>query len=290
MSQTPPAVLVTGASTGIGATIARRLDRLGYRVFAGVRRAADGDTLASQLSDRSSWLILDVTDQDQIEAAARAVAAECGSAGLDGLVNNAGIGVGGPLEFVPLPQFRRQLEVNVTGLVAVTQAMLPLLRDARGRIVNIGSIAGKSVAPMTGPYCASKYAVEALTDAFRLELFGTGIEVSVVEPGAVRTPIWSKAIAELEDVGETLPPRALELYGRYFGFFGKLLAANDRRGVSPELVADAVEHALTAERPKTRYLVGADAKLRALVRWLLPDRWHDALVLAVLRRAQSRLR
>lgn len=289
MSQTHPAALVTGASTGIGASIAARLDRLGYRVYAGVRREADGERLIAGLSARTSWLILDVTDQEQVERAARAIAAERGAAGLDALVNNAGIAVGGPLEFVSLDQVRRQLEVNVTGLLAVTQAMLPLLRDARGRIVNIGSIAGKSVAPMVGPYCMSKHAVEALSDGLRLELAGTGIEISVVEPGAVKTPIWNKGIAELGAVGETLPPRALELYGEYLGFFGKLLAANDRRGVSPDLVADAVERALTAERPRTRYLVGADARLRALARRLLSDRWYDAILLAVLRRAQRRL-
>jgi len=290
MSQTRPAALVTGASTGIGASIATRLDRLGYRVYAGVRREADGERLVAGLSDRSSWLTLDVTDRDQVERAAQAIAAERGAAGLDALVNNAGIAVGGPLEFVSLDQVRRQLEVNVTGLLAVTQATLPLLRDARGRIVNIGSIAGRSVAPMVGPYCMSKHAVEALSDVLRLELAGSGIEVSVVEPGAVKTPIWNKGIAELGAVGETLPPRALDLYGEYLGFFGKLLAANDRRGVSPELVADAVEHALSAERPKTRYLVGADARLRALARRLLPDRWYDAILLTVLRRAQRRLR
>jgi NAD(P)-dependent dehydrogenase (short-subunit alcohol dehydrogenase family) len=211
-----------------------------------------------------------------------------GGRGLAGLVNNAGIAVGGPLEFVSLDDVRRQFDVNVLGLLAVTQAMLPSLRAARGRIVNIGSIAGRSVAPMVGPYCASKHAVEALTDGLRLELFDAGIEVSVVAPGAVKTPIWAKGIGMLEQIGERLPPAALERYGDRLTFFGKLLAANDRRGVPPDLVADAVLHALEARRPRTRYLVGTDAKLRAMMRWLLPDRAGDAVLRAVLARAARR--
>ena len=282
------AVLVTGTSTGIGEAIARRLDRRGYRVFAGVRRPEDGERLAESASDRLQWLLLDVTRPEQIAEAARTIEAAVGDRGLAGLVNNAGIAIGGPLEFVAIGDVRRQLEVNVLGLLAVTQAMLPSLRSARGRIVNIGSIAGRSVAPMVGPYCASKHAVEALTDGLRLELFDAGIEVSVVAPGAVKTPIWAKGIGMLERIGERLPPAALERYGDRLAFFGKLLAANDRRGVSPDLVADAVQDALEARRPRTRYLVGRDARLRALMRRLLPDRVGDAVMRAVLARAARR--
>lgn len=281
-------VLVTGASTGIGEAIARRLDARGYRVFAGVRSAADGDRLRAGAGGGLEPLLLDVTRGEEVAAAAAAIVAATGGR-LDGLVNNAGIAVGGPLEFVPLDQLRRQLEVNVVGLLAVTQAMLPLLRRSRGRVVNIGSIAGRSVAPMVGPYCASKHAVEALTDGLRLELHGSGVEVSVVEPGAVRTPIWRKGRDQLAGAAGSLPPTALERYGDRLAFFGRILAFNERRGVAPDAVADAVVHALESETPRTRYLVGVDARLRAFQRWLLPDRWADAVIRFYLRRLERRL-
>lgn len=281
-------VLVTGASTGIGEGIARRLDGLGYRVFAGVRAEADAERLRAGGSTGLHPLLLDVTVPSEISAAAETIS-RMAEGRLDALVNNAGIAVGGPLEFVPIDQVRLQFEVNVFGLLAVTQAMLPLLRRARGRIVHMGSIAGRSVVPMVGPYCASKHAVEALTDGMRLELHDSGIAVSVVEPGAVRTPIWNKGIDALAEVGRRLPAAALERYGRQLAFFAKVLAFNDRRGVAPDLVVDAVLHALESERPRTRYLVGSDARIRALQRWLLPDRWADALLLAVLRRMERTL-
>lgn len=281
-------VLVTGASTGIGEAIARRMDGLGYRVFAGVRAEADAERLRAGGSTRLHPLLLDVTVPSEISAAAETISGIT-EGRLDALVNNAGIAVGGPLEFVPIDQVRLQFEVNVLGLLAVTQAMLPLLRRARGRIVHMGSIAGRSVVPMVGPYCASKHAVEALTDGMRLELHDSGIAVSVVEPGAVKTPIWNKGIDALAEVGRRLPPAALERYGRQLAFFGKVLAFNERRGVAPDLVVDAVLHALESERPRTRYLVGSDARIRALQRWLLPDRWADALLLAVLRRMERTL-
>ncbi len=281
-------VLVTGASTGIGEAIARRMDGLGYRVFAGVRAEADAERLRAGGSTRLHPLLLDVTAPAEIRAAAETISGMT-EGRLDALVNNAGIAVGGPLEFVPIDQVRLQFEVNVLGLLAVTQAMLPLLRRARGRIVHMGSIAGRSVVPMVGPYCASKHAVEALTDGMRLELYGSGIEVSVVEPGAVKTPIWNKGIDALAEAGRRLPPAALERYGRQLAFFAKLLAFNERRGVAPDLVVDAVLDAIESERPRTRYLVGSDARIRALQRRLLPDRWADALLLAVLRRLERTL-
>jgi NAD(P)-dependent dehydrogenase (short-subunit alcohol dehydrogenase family) len=288
----PRAVLVTGASTGIGEACVLRLARRGYTVFAGVRRLEDGERLHSkvaEISGRVWWLDLDVTRADQIAAAATTIAGALPDAGLAGLINNAGIAVGGPLEFVPIDQVRQQFEVNVIGLLAVTQAMLPLLRRARGRIVNIGSIAGKSVAPMVGPYGASKHAVEALTDGFRLELADAGIEVSVVEPGAVRTPIWDKGLAQLARVEGTLPPQARELYGSRLAFLGKAIEASARRGVPPEAVADVVVRALEDQRPRTRYVVGTDARIRAFLRWALPDRWNDAVLRAFLRRMERRL-
>jgi NAD(P)-dependent dehydrogenase (short-subunit alcohol dehydrogenase family) len=284
-----PVVLVTGASTGIGAATALRLDRLGYLVFAGVRRPEDGDRLRAQGSERLHPVILDVTRQPDIDAAVRTIDAACGPRGMAGLVNNAGVATGGPIEFVPVDQVRRQFEVNVFGLLAVTQACLPLIRRATGRIVNIGSIAGRTVAPFVVPYGMSKHAVEALSDGLRLELEEAGIKVAVIEPGAVKTPIWEKGLEALGDVAKVLPPVALERYGGRLRFFAKLLAANNDRGVSPERVVDAVVHALEADQPKTRYLVGADARIRAAIAKVLPDRVGDAIVLGALRRMERRL-
>lgn len=282
-------VVVTGASTGIGAVAALRLDRLGYRVFAGVRKPEDGDRLRAGGTGRIVPIRLDVTRADEIGAAAAELEEALGTAGLTGLVNNAGIALGGPLEYLDVDLVRRQFEVNVFGLLAVTQAFLPALRRARGRIVNIGSIAGRSVSPFVVPYCMSKHAVEALSDGLRLELAGTGIEVSVIEPGAVKTPIWEKGLEALDDASRTLPPIAHERYGAKLRFFGKLLRYNDERGVPPGAVAEAVVHALEAEPPKTRYLVGRDARIRAFLARVLPDRTGDALLLNVLARLERRL-
>jgi NAD(P)-dependent dehydrogenase (short-subunit alcohol dehydrogenase family) len=286
---TAASILVTGASSGIGATCALRLDRLGYQVFAGVRKPEDGQSLATQASSRLVPLILDVTKPAEIEAATARVRELVGASGLAGLVNNAGVGVGGPIEFVPVDQFRMVFEVNVFGLLAVTQAMLPLLRATKGRIVNIGSIAGLTVSPFATPYCMSKYAVEALTDGLRLELADAGIAVAVIEPGPVKTRIWEKGIASLGNAERTLPAEALRRYGPKLAFFGKLLAASDARGVSPDLVVDAVIHALVAPRPRTRYLVGRDARIRASIARLLPDRLGDAILRRVLARLEKQL-
>jgi NAD(P)-dependent dehydrogenase (short-subunit alcohol dehydrogenase family) len=283
-----PSVLVTGASTGIGEACARRLVERGYLVFAGVRRVPD-QAPSSAADGRLRWLELDVTRADQIAAAAARIGAELGDRGLDGLVNNAGVGVGGPLEYLPLDEFRHQFEVNVFGLLAVTQAMLPLLRRSRGRIVNIGSIAGRTVTALTGPYSASKHAVEAVTDALRLELAEWGIQVSVVEPGAVKTPIWDKGKEQLEEASRRYPREALDRYRQNLELLSRIMESAARRGVSPNEVAAAVLHALEARRPKTRYLVGRDARLRALLARFLPDRANDAILRFYLDRVRRKL-
>jgi NAD(P)-dependent dehydrogenase (short-subunit alcohol dehydrogenase family) len=181
------AVVITGTSTGIGRATAVRLAGMGFRVFAGVRKPADADELAQ--TPGITPLIIDVTDPAIVSAAAETVASQTGSAGLRGLVNNAGITVPGPLEFLPLDDLRRQLEVNVIGPIAVTQAFLPLLRRGRGRIINIGSIGGKMSMPFLGAYHVSKFGMEALSDSLRQELRPWGIRVSLVEPGGVSTPL-----------------------------------------------------------------------------------------------------
>lgn len=290
MADSQKSALITGASTGIGATCALRLHRAGYRVFAGVRRPEDGERLREATSERLRWLRLDVTDGNQIDDAVRDVAGTVEAHGLDAVVNNAGIAVGGPLEYLPAAELRRQLEINVVGLHAVTRAFLPLVRRARGRIVHMGSISGRIASPFTGPYAASKHAVEALADALRLELAPDGIHVAVIEPGQIVTPIWDKGLSEAAAVAERIPPEGLARYGQRLKVMRWVLESAPRRALPPEAVADAVMHALESDAPKTRYVVGTDAKLRLWLTRLLSDRAMDALVLTMLGRLTRRVR
>ena len=273
-----PAAVVSGASTGIGEACALRLDGMGWRVFAGVRRPEDGDALRAKASSRLTPVMIDVTDQGSIDSARDRIAADVGEAGLAGLVNNAGVGFGGPLEFLALDDLRRQLEVNVVGQVAVAQAFLPLLRKNTGRIVNIGSIGGRVTTPFMGPYCASKHAMEAITDAMRMELAPWKMHVAVIEPGSIATPIWDKARATVERLDAELPAKAHQYYEPALTALSKAIDDAAKRGIPPDNVAKAVAHALTARRPKTRYLVGNDARMQALASTLLPDRMFDGLV------------
>ena len=223
-------------------------------------------------------ITLDVTDERSITRSVEAVQRVVGEGGLGGLVNNAGIVIGSPLEVIPLSQLRKQLEVNVIGQIAVTQAFLPLLRRGRGRIVNMGSIAGRGTIPLLGPYSASKYALEALTDALRMELQPWGIQVSIIEPGAIATPIWEKSAKEAEGLEASASEEAKALYGEAVVRIRDAIAQASQRAIAPEAVVRVVHHALTASRPHTRYLVGSDAKLRAwMVKWL-PDRVQDRLL------------
>jgi NAD(P)-dependent dehydrogenase (short-subunit alcohol dehydrogenase family) len=225
--------------------------------------------------------MLDVTESESIAGAIRTVD-DAAPAGLSGLVNNAGISVGGPLEFVAIDELRHQLDVNLIGQVAVIQAALPALRKARGRIVNMTSIGGRLASPFLAPYNASKYALEAVTDALRLELRQFGIEVAAIEPGAVATPIWEKGRASAEQATASMPPEAMELYGAGFAAISKFITLGERSGVPPLEVARAVEHALTATRPKTRYVVGRDAKIRLALTQLLPTRVMDRIVVRAM--------
>lgn len=273
---TPRAVLVTGASTGIGEACARRLDQMGFTVFAGVRKESDGGALKGGASDRLTPLSLDVTRPQDIERAVARVADAVGDAGISGLVNNAGIAVAGPLELIPVDALRRQFEVNLVGQVAVTQAFLPLLRRGAGRIVNIGSVSGVMALPFIGAYSASKFALEAVTDSLRVELRPWGIQVSIVEAGAIDTPIWSKSRAAADELLATLPPQTRARYGTV------LAGVRDRlsqpRGLPADRVARVVVRALTAPRPKTRYVVGRGARLKILLWRLLPDRLRDRVI------------
>ena len=224
-------------------------------VFAGVRNLAAGDALQAKAGKAIIPVQLDVTDGESIKKAADLVARHVGEAGLSGLVNNAGIAIGSPLELIPLQQLRRQLEVNVIGQIAVTQAVLPLLRRSHGRIVNMGSIAGRGTIPMMGPYSASKHALEALTDALRLELYPWGIEVSIIEPGAVATPIWDKSMQVSLDVESEMPADGRHLYEACCRAdqrgSGTLCAAGDSDGCGGAGGA-ACPHGQTAENTLSR--------------------------------------
>jgi NAD(P)-dependent dehydrogenase (short-subunit alcohol dehydrogenase family) len=267
-------VLVTGASSGIGEATALHLRSRGWRVLAGVRREEDAERLGAAGLEP---LTLDVTDAAQIAAAADAV----GDDPLHGLVNNAGIALAIPLEYVPLDQLRRQLEINVIGQVAMTQAVLPALRRAPGRIVNMSSIAGRSALPFLGPYAASKHALEALSDALRLELRPWGIDVIVIEPGTIATPIWTRSAAVADDLFARLPPEAGARYGARIASFRKLAGERGARGAPVATVAAAVERALTAENPRPRVVVGSDAIIRGVLEHL-PVRLRDRLLERVL--------
>ncbi len=270
--------LITGASTGIGRATALRLDGAGWQIFAGVRKEEDAASLRAAASERLTPLMLDVTDAGQIAAAAEAAGEQAGPSGLDGLVNNAGIGVPGPLETLPIDDFRRQIEVNLTAHVAVTQALLPAVRAARGRIVFITSIAGRMAFPMFGAYHASKFGLEAVGDVFRQELRPWGIKVSIVEPGSIATPIWERGQAEVDAIGGRAREGHAELYGKSIETYREVVMKTAARGIAPEKVAARIEHALSARRPRTRYLVGVDAKGQALAARLLPARLVDWLV------------
>jgi len=270
-------VVVTGSSTGIGRACVLHLDRLGFTVFAGVRKEADAEGLRGAGSDRLQPLILDVTEPDQI-AAAVATVSEGRPDGLAGLVNNAGVGVGGPLELIPIDDFRRQIEVNLIGQIAVTQAFLPALRRARGRVVFLSSIGGLNANPYMSPYHASKFGIEGIGDSLRQEMRQFGVEVSLVEPGSVATPIWDKGKDSANAIKDRLTPEDERLYGEKVSRMSQILEKVGSRGVPPEKVAEAIGHALTAKRPKTRYLVGADARMTLLMRRLVPDRIRDRLV------------
>jgi NAD(P)-dependent dehydrogenase (short-subunit alcohol dehydrogenase family) len=283
----PPGVLVTGASSGIGRATATVLALAGWRVFAGVRDLNVGTELAR--SDASPGSIeavrLDVTDEGSIAAAKDSIVERLGGDRLGGLVNNAGVGFGGPLEFVRLDDLREQLEVNLIGQVAVTQSMLPLLREGRGRIVLISSDNGRWAPPFMGPYVASKFALEGIGDALRLELRRSGISVSIVEPGSIKTSIWDKGLNQLDDLD--LPPEAMSNYGDVAGVLRQGLEQGEKNAIPPERVAEAIQDALTAKRPRARYRVGRDAKAMIALRSVLPDRVFDSLVHLIVKRLEK---
>ncbi len=271
-----PTVLITGASTGIGRATALRLAGSGWTVLAGVRRVEDGERLAADAAaGKVVPLQLDVTDGAQIAAAVEEIARRDGG-GLDALVNNAGIGVGGPLEVLTDEEWRRQFDVNFFGQIAVTRALIPALRRAHGRIVFISSIGGKVAMGFNGPYAASKHAIEAVGDALRVELHRSGVQVALIEPGSIATPIWDKTRGVAEEM--QIPPELQAEYGDIPAKMDKVLQDTARRGMPPEAVAEAIEKALSAQRMPSRVLIGRDARVMLTAKRLLPDRVFDRIV------------
>jgi NAD(P)-dependent dehydrogenase (short-subunit alcohol dehydrogenase family) len=265
--------LVTGASTGIGLASVEELARRGWRVFAGVRRTEDAERL-NAIADVTA-LILDVTQPAQIKAAAAAIQEQVGSAGLQGLVNNAGVAVGGPLEFLPIDKLRWQMEVNFISQVELTQACLSMLRAGRGRIVNISSIGGRIVAPLLAPYSASKFALEAFSDGLRRELSPWKMPVIVIQAGSIATPIWQKSLSVAESLSNELPAQARSLYGPMMERGRHSASATAARGLPAADAGRLVAHALTTRWPRTRYIIGRGTWFNITMSRFLPDALLD---------------
>jgi NAD(P)-dependent dehydrogenase (short-subunit alcohol dehydrogenase family) len=259
------AVVVTGASTGIGRATALHLAEKGYRVFAGVRKQKDADSIKDEATGNLTPLTIDVTKAASIADAEKKVRRAVGKTGLYGLVNNAGIADGGPIEFLPIEDFKRVVDVNLTGQVAVTQAFLPLIRRAKGRVVFITSIGGKIATPFMSPYSATKFGLEAVADALRREVKPWGIEVVVIEPGSIATPIWGKGQESIDANRKKAPPEAERLYGAQVKQMEKVTRETAERGIE-------------ARRPRTRYLVGTDAKVMRNAERILSNRAFDRVM------------
>jgi NAD(P)-dependent dehydrogenase (short-subunit alcohol dehydrogenase family) len=273
-------VVVTGASTGIGEATARLLSARGFDVVAGVR----SDEAAARSGQAGLTPVqFDVTDEASVAAAAAVIEERAGARGLDGLVNNAGVAVSGPVEVIPLGEWRRQLEVNLIGQIAVTKALLPALLRGGGRIVMVSSIGGRIALPLFGPYAASKFGLEAVSDSLRRELAGLGVRVVVVEPGAIATPIWGKGIETGDAIEASGDPAARARYAPLVAKIRGLAESNARNGLPPSEVAEVIGEAMTADRPRIRYVVGRETKMRARLARVLPDRALDALLARALR-------
>jgi NAD(P)-dependent dehydrogenase (short-subunit alcohol dehydrogenase family) len=274
-----PHVVVTGASSGIGRATALRLAAAGWHVCAGVRNDNDGESLrrASQSGADVTPLLMDVTDPEQIKAAAEAVTQHVGGGGINALVNNAGIGITSPMELVRLESLRKQFEINVFGQVAVTQAFLPLLRRSRGRIVVIGSIGDRMTPPFGGPLAASKSAIASIADAFRQELAPWGIRVVLLAPGTIRTDAVDKLKRDAITTADAYTPEEAELYRDSYLGVVEVAMARESNGSPPAVVADLVLKVLTKPRPRARYVVGKDAHLLANVTRFTPTLMFDAM-------------
>lgn len=260
MNNNQGAVLITGASRGMGRHMALYLSARGFHVFAGCRKSADASGFAAENQDRLTPIILDVTDEQSISGAFEVVSKVVGEAGMKGLVNNAGIGISGPIEQMPIDMAEEQFHVNVIGPIAVTQKFLPLLRKGKGRIVNISSVSGFLTPPYAGIYSASKFALEAVSNALRMELKPWNIPVSVVQPGSFKTDFMVKSIERWSAYLNSLPEAEQKLYISGYEQMKRLQPDYDQIAPEPQPVSEAVFQALVDKSPQTRYLVGEDAQ------------------------------
>lgn len=272
-------VVITGASRGIGKACTLFLDRLGFKIFAGVRRLEDGEQLKLKSTGNVIPIVIEVTDRESIENAARDIADMLGESGLQGLVNNAGIAVAGPLEFMPIERIREQFEINFFGQINVTQRFLPLLRRGNGRIINISSKEGIMAMPFIGPYCASKFALEAFSDALRMELNQWKIPVSIIEPGTIATQIIERSIESAEVCVKNLPKHANELYESCFVSARKAADRILKSAIPVDSVSRIVLKALTDKKPRPRYTVGPDARILSMMSRIIPDWLLDKIIL-----------
>jgi NAD(P)-dependent dehydrogenase (short-subunit alcohol dehydrogenase family) len=280
MPQNSQLAVVTGASSGIGHATVRALAARGFHVLAGVRREADADQLSGACIDP---VILDITDPAHVAAIAERVQEDAGGRLLGALVNNAGIAVNGPVETIPMQEWRRQFEVNFFGHVAVTQALLPALLAGGGRVVNVSSIGGRVASPTYGAYAASKFALEAVSDALRREVARLGVQVIVIEPGTVATGIWGKGLAAAQDLAAGMSEAQQTRYRDLLAAVSKQAKTLGRSGIDPADTARVIADAIEARKPRARYQVGRDAKLMARIARLLPDRIVDRLIAKNLR-------
>jgi NAD(P)-dependent dehydrogenase (short-subunit alcohol dehydrogenase family) len=278
-----PVVFITGSSTGVGAACAARLAASGWTVLAGVRRVEDGEALAGRVAGDVRPVLLDVTDRAAIDRAEGTVREVCGDRGLRGLVNNAGVALSGPFELVSMDQWREHLEVNLLGAVAVTHTMFEHVRAANGRFVFIGSQSGRIALPGTSTYSAGKHGLEAITEALHHELAATAMRVALIEPGQVDTPLFSKATDDVARLVDQLQHVGRDEYRHLVPATQAYIRGGQALGMDPERVARRVEHALSAARPKRRYLVGLDARLLGGVVGRLPDPLRDRTVAAIVR-------
>lgn len=270
-----PSVLVTGAARGIGRATALRLAAGGWEVIAGVRQAQDGDSLVRAQPGRITAVPLDITDEPQVASLEGVL-----PAALDAVVNNAGVFVGGPVEAVPLAELRRQLEVNVVGQAAVTQAVLPRLRASRGRLVFVSSVSGRVATPMFGVYNASKFALEAMVDVLRMELAPWGIRVALVEPAQTDTDLWRRAEEDFDEAVGSLSPAHRELYAKHIAGYRKTIPRSQRMAAPVDGVAAAIQKALTQRHPRARYVVGASARAQTFFAQVTPAAVRDRLLRA----------
>ncbi|MFI6287459.1 SDR family oxidoreductase [Streptomyces sp. NPDC051018] len=272
-------IVVTGASTGMGESAARELARRGFHVLAGVRRDRDADAVRANGIEP---VILDITRPEHVEALAARIADD--PRALHALVNNAGIQVNGPVETLPITQWRRVFEVNLFGHIAVTQALLPALLLSRGRVINISSVGGKVAMATYGAYAGAKFALEAVSDSLRREVEPLGVQVVVVEPGGVRTRIASRGIATANDLAAMMTPDQVERYGSLVQANNTLMDRGTSSGLTADAAARVIAKAVTARRPRTRYTAGRDAALVTRLARVLSDRALDRILAANLRR------